>query len=358
MNRPFFLLFALVLALGAAVPAQGAAPPAPPAPGALRIATWNIENLFDAEDDPGNPGDDEYTPGSWRRWTDERYQAKARNIAAVVAEMRPDILFLAEVENRAVLTNLVHLLETLPAPHPMPHIAHVDSPSRRGIDVAILSRHPLGDVTLHTPVPFMRGILEATATIDGTKVTCYACHWKSWVGDAEENIALRQREALAVRALAERRLADDPDAMFAIGGDFNDNCDGASLRTSLRAVASRDALAAEDGEPRLYHLVGEIPEAERGTYYFARRKVWNTFDGIVIPPAVLRPASEPGPAWRLSPEKPNVGVYKSALCAEEDGRPKPFRRVRKKDGTDEYMEGCSDHFPLWADFVRARRSGE
>ena len=43
----------------------------------FRVATWNVGNLFDAEDDPDNPGDDEWTPHSWRRWSGTRYLAKS-----------------------------------------------------------------------------------------------------------------------------------------------------------------------------------------------------------------------------------------------------------------------------------------
>lgn len=351
----------LRLVLAASLSAFGlrlvAAPPPPaPAEGVLRIATWNAENLFDAEDDPANDGDNDYTPGSWRRWTDERFQAKSLHLATAIAALKPDVLFLEEVENRAVLTNLVRTLAELPEPHPMPYIAHQDSDSTRGIDVAILSRHPLEGIELHMPVPHMRGILEATASIDGAKATFFACHWKSWVGAAEENIAIRQAEALATRELARKKLEADPNAVFFIAGDFNDDADGASLKMSLKALLDRNALVPEsDADLRLYHLVGEIPVEERGSFYYARRKVWNTFDGIVIPPAMLRDATEKGPAWRLSSATPHVGVYKPDAGTDDDGRPKPFRRVRKKDGTDEYMEGCSDHFPLWADFVRVEK---
>ena len=43
-----------------------------PTPQTLTIVQWNVENLFDTDDDPANPGDDEYLPGSWRRWTRRR----------------------------------------------------------------------------------------------------------------------------------------------------------------------------------------------------------------------------------------------------------------------------------------------
>ena len=328
-------------------------PPDAEAPERLRVATWNLENLFDTEDDPSNPADDEYSdPAAWRRWTADRYQTKLTHLATVIAALRPDILFVSEVENRRVLDDLAAALRVLPEPWPLPHIAHRESPDHRGIDVAILSRFPLEDVALHETVPFLRGILEAHARLGGgaADATLLACHLKSQLGNAEENIALRQREMLVLRGLAEAAVAAHPGGALVIAGDFNDNFDSASLRLGLVAAPSRaDIPAPDSGDPaRLYNLVGDIPEAERGSYYYARRKVWNTFDAIVVPAAMLGGEA----AWRLADDSP-VGVFRHPLATDTDGRPRPFRRVRKKDGTDEYMEGCSDHFPVWADFVRS-----
>ncbi|MGA1606977.1 MAG: endonuclease/exonuclease/phosphatase family protein, partial [Planctomycetota bacterium] len=42
--------------------AGGAGGPAPQEDASLVFAFWNVENLFDAVDDPANPGDDEYLP--------------------------------------------------------------------------------------------------------------------------------------------------------------------------------------------------------------------------------------------------------------------------------------------------------
>ena len=342
------LLSALLLAGCASVPSG-------PPPERIRVATWNLENLFDTVDDPENPGDDEYSdPAGWRRWTPERYRTKLEHLATVIAALRPDILFVAEVENRRVLDDLAAMLREQPEPWPLPHIAHRESPDHRGIDVAVLSRYPLRGVALHETVPFLRGVLEAHARLGGgADATLFACHLKSQLGDAEENIALRHRETLVLRALAEGAVAADPGGALFIAGDFNDNFDSASLRLGLGAATSRaDIPAPESGDAaRLYNLVGDIPEAERGSYYYARRKVWNTFDAIVVP----APMVEDGGAasWRLAPGSA-VGVFRHPLATDTDGRPRPFRRVRRKDGTDEYMEGCSDHFPLWADFVRRR----
>lgn len=313
----------------------------------IRVATWNVENLFDTENDPDHTGDDEFTTEGWRRWSEERYQLKTSHLAEVIGEMRPDVLFMQEVENRAVLTNLVRVLGAMPEPYELPYIAHVESPSERGIDVAILSKVPFTKVELHMPVEDMRGILEAHAQLGGVEVVFYACHWKSWLGDMDANKEVRKKEAECVRMLVEKCLEENPESVIFVAGDFNDNCDGESITQGLRAGLER----VETG---LYHVVGAIPENERGSFYYARRKVWNTFDGIVIPAAMLRGPDREGPEWRLAQEAPAVGVFKNERTMDEDGRPKPFRRVRKKDGTDVYMEGYSDHFPIWADFVRSR----
>jgi len=322
----------------------------------FRIATWNVENLFDADDDPDNPGDDEYTPNSWRRWTEARYQQKLTNVAVVVADMKPDILCVQEIENRRVLADLVKLVGELKPGLNLNHIAHQDSNDVRGIDVGLVTRFPVKSFKLREDLSRLRGALVTTMDIDGTDVTVITCHWKSWLGEAEANVVTRLREALVVRSEIETLREADPAATIIVAGDFNDNLDGHSLQQGLAAYADRDLVLADPTGRLLYNSLGDVPEEDRGSYYYARRKVWNTFDALIVMPGMLQPVSKPGPAWRLPPsDSRSVTVFKPEYMCESDGRPKPFRRVRLKDGTDSYAQGYSDHFPIMLDLIRASR---
>lgn len=333
----------------------------------LRFANYNVENLYDAEvNQPvnaltGEPGDAEWCPQSWRRWTDARYRTKLSHLAWVVHRMRPDVLALEEVENRAVVKALADQLKR-DYGWTFPHIAHRDSKDPRGIDVAILSRYPIRSVN-YFPRLGRRGLLIAEIEVDGTRLTVFANHWKSQIGDAEQNVAVRTQEAVQVREEMLRRLRRDPDAVIVSLGDYNEDLDGPSFRQGLLSANDRKTALASTRRPleefRPYNLIGDIPPAERGSFYYARRKVWNTFDAILVPPRMLLPASEPGPAWRVGRPEETLTFHLPEMRWGDDGRPSAYRRARKygPDGEvkDEsyYTEGYSDHFPVLTVLHRA-----
>ena len=90
------------------------------------IAFWNLENLFDYEDDPDNPGDDEYLPE--KEWDQARYERKLDHLAKAIVSMEADLLAVCEVENRRVLEDLIrhqNLVEEQWA------IVHQDSPDHQ-----------------------------------------------------------------------------------------------------------------------------------------------------------------------------------------------------------------------------------
>ena len=95
------------------------------------IAFMNTENLYDTTDSPFD-GDEEYTPTGAKRWTNERYQQKLHSIARILDDMAADIIGLAEVENEAVVRDLV---QTMQEDY---NYIHRTTSDRRGIDIACL----------------------------------------------------------------------------------------------------------------------------------------------------------------------------------------------------------------------------
>ncbi len=319
------------------------------------VATWNAENLFDTVTNNVNDSDGEFTPQSWRRWTPERYNKKLDNMAWVISKIDPDVLCMQEVENEWVARDLMARIKKTSGKE-LGHLAHVDSGDFRGIDNILISRYPVSNVR-YSPDGYDRGTLIADVEVDGTTITFFVCHWKSQSGDPAENIAIRTRQALEVRANVLAHLEKDPAASVVIAGDLNENFDDVSPSKTFGAKTARaESLGTSGSSVYFYNLLGDVPPERRSTYYYARRKVWNTFDSIIVPPTMLAPEDEPGPDWRApSADSGLTKVFTlPEMRDEKDGRPKAFRRVRIKGKPDNYYEeGYSDHFPVVTVLKRA-----
>ena len=346
-------IFRLVLVLAAlwygGLPRAACAAPVPTT-NRLVLASWNVENLFDPYEDAANPGSKDFTPGGWARWTPQRYAQKLEHLAEVIAAMQPDILCLTEVENRRVLEDLVRTLHEKQACD-LPVILHREGGDHRGIDVAMLARYAPAATNWIAPVPEQRDILVARFVVGGRPLTVVLNHWKSWVGDAAENVRIRTRKAKASRGEVERRLAAEPAAAVVATGDFNDNADSAILTNAAGYVLWKAPTARGDGVAGVLHnLSGLLPPEKRGTYYYARNQVWNSFDSISVSRGMLAGAPHPAP-WRVQPD--SYAVFSLPAQRDADGHPLPFHRVRSRALGDVYLTGYSDHFPVRVVLVAA-----
>ena len=102
-------------------------------PDRIRIACYNVESLFDTVPDP-SAGDAEFTPHSPRRWNTERYRMKINHISRVIDDLDADLLALAEVENEAVVRDLMYAMRS------DYNYIHRNSGDPRGMDVVLLYR--------------------------------------------------------------------------------------------------------------------------------------------------------------------------------------------------------------------------
>lgn len=317
-------------------------------PKELRVAFWNVENLFDTVvNGPSKHKDSDFTPSSWRRWTPQRYSQKLDHLAHVLNAMQPDVIGMAEVENLDVLQDLNKRLEQKYG-WELPYIGHIDSSDTRGIDQAVMSKYPILSTHLVAHTYGRRGVLVVVVDVDNHPITFMVNHWKSPIGDYKENMKTRAEEAKALRDELTKRYNRANDMSFVIMGDFNEDCDDVTLLDVLRVSKTRNqTLKHQDGSLALYHLAFDLPASERKTYYYARRSVWNSFDGIIVPVTLLPESTNSKCYWRVKDKKSFKVFTLPEMKEPGDGRPRAFRRVRIKGKPNNYYEeGYSDHFPV------------
>ncbi len=196
--------------------------------GVVTIATYNVFNLFDDFDDPYI--ENERLPGK----SEDELQLLANTIRIADA----DVLALQEVENRPFLSefNKTYLAEM-----GYKEVVLFEGNNGRGIDVALLSRIPVGPVVSYRhlefpddngqPSEFQRDLLQVRLQPSGLpEFTVFVVHLKSKYGGSEKSLPVRMGEARKIRSILDKLLTDNPKEMFLICGDYNDTFDSKPLQ--------------------------------------------------------------------------------------------------------------------------------
>lgn len=197
----------------------------------LTIAAYNVENFFDAHNDP-------YT-------SDETMRPKAiphlEKLAEVIRETKADFLGVTEMENEGAL---VEFRDTYLEDMDYDKVWVSHRSGVRGINNGIMSRVPIRSVTIYRFMPlrlegddgewrFARDLVHARVEpIEGVTVHVFVCHLKSkrTVDGDKESIRWRSAEATALRGLVDELLSEDPKALIAVTGDLNDTADSVPLQ--------------------------------------------------------------------------------------------------------------------------------
>ena len=212
------------------------------------IAFYNLENLFDTENDT-LIFDDDRTPEGKDNWTLERYNRKLDNLSKVLSEIgsdvtktSPDIIGICEVENLKVIEDLVNHSGLLSKNY---GIVHFDSPDERGIDVALLYKK-----TVFTPTSFdsrrlllinddgernyTRDQLIVGGLLDDEQYYFLVNHWPSRSGGEFRSRPNRMEAAKLSRRIVDSIQKLDISAKIIGMGDFNDDPDNDSFKKILR----------------------------------------------------------------------------------------------------------------------------
>ncbi len=302
--------------------------------GKLTVVSYNVENLFDTEDDP-HRNDNEFLPESDKQWTMERYDKKLTDISRVLTGISPEdlpaIIGLVEVENRRVLEDLVKTDAMAKGNYA---IVHEDSPDLRGIDVALLYRpdqFTMLDYEVLTVDPGFttRDILHVHGKFGKEVFHFFVNHWPSRIGGLDKTEQGRMVAAVILKAKIDEVVAQDPKANIVVMGDMNDEPQNRSLSEALQA-------GLPGSHSKLVNLMAPLALEGKGTYNY--RGNWNMLDNLVVSSTLLddhgyQVVSSTGHIYRADWME----------YTNNKGEVSPNRTY----GGPNYYGGVSDHFPVY-----------
>jgi endonuclease/exonuclease/phosphatase family metal-dependent hydrolase len=252
-------LLALALLLACAPPPR--APQPPLAANAVRLVTWNVHDLFDAEDQVTPPGaaDTVLTPAE--------VEAKLERLATVLARLDADVVAVQEVENRPLLERLARRLG---GDH---HAVLEEAFDPRGIDVGLLTRWPVTAVVSHGADRatdgshlFARDLLEVHLATGERPLVVVVAHLVSRLDPASD--PRRRAQAERAREVVEE-AAGAPDApLVVLAGDLNDAAGSQTLAPLFADGGLADAGAVLGAEGWTWRGQGRV---DRLDYLLLRR---------------------------------------------------------------------------------------
>ena len=305
----------------------------------LSLMSYNVENLFDTEDDflkddkaflPVTKKKHVYHIGAcnkievkkWRDeclyldWSEEAKTKKILNIAKVISSLNSDgadIIAFQEIENINVLKDLFNQLE------PLGYIDFVLLEGRdyRGIDSAIISKFPIKRSKLHFikfspgfPIKDTRPILEAQIDLLGKTLRVYSVHFPA----PFLNSVMRKDAFIHLENLVNSH--DDPAVAM---GDFNVTSEEETELGTFKDQSKTWYVSHHQGCANC-----------KGTYYYQPKDDWSFLDAILV-------SKGRGVNFNTS----SIDVLINNTNAYKDSfKPKGFDAVS--------MEGVSDHFPVIA----------
>ena len=302
------------------------------------IAFYNLENLFDIEDDP-NTLDDDFTPEGFKRWKARKFNSKIKKLGKAISRIGqeeqldpPVLLGIAEVENHKVIEKLLEskFLKDIPYDY-----VHFDSPDERGIDTGLIYDKRYFKVVHAAPLPLLiedhfgqrdatRDILYVAGMLHGEYIHVFVNHWPSrrdGVSETEPHRILAAETLLSkLNEITENAYGD---VHTLVMGDFNDDPHSLSIQRFIQTGLFINPMQ-------------ELLSPDTGSANYKGK--WSLFDQILFSHTFLN--HEPGThTFR------KAAIFSPKFLREWKGRYKgnPFRTFAGR----RYLGGYSDHFPVY-----------
>jgi len=301
------------------------------------IAFYNLENLFDSEDNI-HTLDDDFTPNGYKKWSKKRYRKKLKKLSRTISKLGlkstkqpPALLGVAEIENGRVVQDLIgtDALRLFDYGY-----VHYESPDERGIDTALLYNKAQFEVLYSEPIVLLvnnpegnrdttRDILYVKGKLNDELVHVFVNHWPSRRAGGQETEYKRVKAAETLINFMGKIEVEHPDPNFIIMGDFNDGPNSESIKFLVNSKS-------------LYNPMLKLLSPERGSANY--RRTWALFDQIIVSHSFLN-------FEKNTHSFAHANIFDEKFLTEFKGRYAgiPFRTFAGK----KYLGGYSDHFPVY-----------
>lgn len=320
-----------------------------------KVVFYNLENLFDTINDP-ETNDDEFTPEGPKKWNATKYEKKQKNLEKVFTDIMligkgekvtvddyPVVIGVSEIENRAVLEDLVAQPKLAPARY---RICHYDSPDRRGVDCSFLYRADAFELEGSAAIPFKmaelpelrtRDVVTMWGKIDGEPFYFMVAHWPSRLGGQQASAPRREHAAKIMRHAADSVRRINPDVKVVMMGDFNDDATDATVMEVLGGCGDIKKIP----EGGYFNPYVALLKAGYGTLGY--RDYWNLFDNIVVSENLATGST--GELKLQKVDKKFYGyIFNRPYLMQQEGQYKNYP-LRTFVGNN-FQSGFSDHLPV------------
>lgn len=292
--------------------------------GAVRVAAFNVENLFDAVDDPT-------LQGEYDDMTMVTKPSRVEAIADAIRRLDADVLCIEEIEG---MDALKWFRDNYLKGMGYDHAISVEVGYYRGVEQACLSRFPITSHATYVQedlsdmdakrdgqgwagkkadqgAKFQRSPLRVDVDVNGYPLTLFAVHYKAGGKEFEYH---RESEVLQTLEFVDAILKENPAANVAVLGDFN-------ATPSMKAAK----VLADGGMRSAYDFRGVKKGNTKDLYtthdsgraidyiFMSPGLAQDAVDGSFFVLSVMHPASDYD--WRKDPEKEKVPAgYASDHC--------------------------------------------
>ena len=319
------------------------------------IAFYNLENLFDTINDVNK--NDEASPIMEMKGNRGKvYWDKIDKLATVISQIgadrantSPAIIGVSEVENRAVLEDLINNKRLKSKRY---GIIHYESPDRRGIDVALLYQqryfkpvhHESFDPNIYREGRrvFTRDQLLVSGYLDDELIHVIVNHWPSRSGGEARSRPLREKAAYQNTKIIEQIKQKEDNPKILIMGDFNDDPTNSSFKEVLKTKAKKKNVKKGD----LYNPYESMHKKGYNTLGF--RDNINLFDQILFTSPLLDKGDKDFSSYKMF----KSAIFNKGFLTNKKGRYKgyPFRSF----SFGAYTGGYSDHYPVYIYLIKEK----